>query len=103
MSVQFTSTKKEHKLIDEIVERAVKEKVLIRRRPSKFNEDKMTLRMDLDAINSNGTKLDFDKLLNFPEFDFMHDITGIQKHIDRLTGELRNHFLPRCYKKIQEA
>ncbi len=75
---------------------------LIAARFAKLNEDGKieygyrTLLMDLDACNSNGTPMDFEKLLAAPEFDFMHDILGIRRHMDRETGKLKDFFLPRC-------
>ena len=32
-----------------------------------------------------------------------HDVFGIRKHINRRTGELENHFVPRFAKSNQEA
>lgn len=58
--------------------------------------DGLDLRMDLEATHSNGCPLDFQKLLDAPEFDFVHDIGGIKRHLDRKTGALRDCFVPRC-------
>jgi hypothetical protein len=58
--------------------------------------------MDLEAVNSNGCPLDFQSLLDFPNFDFGHDIYGIGKHIDRTTGKLQDCFLPRCAKREEQ-
>lgn len=52
--------------------------------------------MDLTACHVSGNPLDLDKLAKFDAFDFIHDIAGIDRHLDRETGELRNCFLPRC-------
>ena len=80
-------TKEDYELIGEAVERATK----------LFNTvDKLTLNMDLGAVHVSGCKLDLQKLLDFPDFDFAHDIVGITKHIDRKTGKLGDCFLPRC-------
>lgn len=54
--------------------------------------------MDLEATNCNGCPLNFQKLLDFPDFDFNHDIAGIRRHIDRSTGRLGDCFSPRCSK-----
>jgi hypothetical protein len=51
--------------------------------------------MDLNACHSNGCSLDFQRLLDASPFDFMHDMIGIQDHINRETGKLENCFLPR--------
>lgn len=58
--------------------------------------DKLDTQMNLSATNANGCKLDFDKLLAADDFNFMHDITGINRHLDRETGKLGGCFLPRC-------
>lgn len=42
--------------------------------------------------------LDLERLYSADEFNFSHDIFGIHGHLDRSTGELRDHFLPRCAK-----
>ena len=52
--------------------------------------------MDVAAVHCNGCPLDLPKLLEFDDFNFAHDIIGIRRHLDRETGELKNHFLPRC-------
>lgn len=57
--------------------------------------DKISLEMDLVACNNNACKLDFEAMLNGQEFDFMHDIVGLRRHLNRLTGELEDCFLPR--------
>lgn len=58
--------------------------------------DRMMVEMDLSATHANGNPLDFDKLLAFDDFSFMHDITGIYRNLNRDTGELENFFSPRC-------
>ena len=55
--------------------------------------------MDLAATNANGCPMDFDRLLMVESFTFVHDITGIARHLDRSTGELGDFFLPRRSKK----
>jgi hypothetical protein len=52
--------------------------------------------MDLVAVHVNDMKLDFKRLLEFDDFNFAHDITGIANCIDRETGKLTKHFIPRC-------
>ena len=62
----------------------------------KLIDDMQTTMMDLCACHANGTPLDFQKLLDFPRFDFTHDVFGLVRHMNRETGKLRDHFLPRC-------
>ncbi len=86
---QFNSTTEEYLLIAQIVKRAKQDLEI---------SDSLSLCMDLDATHSNGTPLDFDKLLAFDKFNFAHDIQGIMTHIDRTTGKITRGFLPRCSK-----
>lgn len=54
--------------------------------------------MDIEATHANGCPLDLEKLYEFDDFNFKHDIYGIARHIDRRTGKLTRCFLPRCAK-----
>jgi len=59
---------------------------------------RITLFMDLE--NAHETfNLRLDDLLNADDFNFSHDITGIQENINRLTKEFENSFVPRYAKK----
>jgi len=42
--------------------------------------------------------MDFDKLLEFKDFDFMHDVYGTLKYVPYLAGDFTNCFYPRCGK-----
>lgn len=58
---------------------------------------RINLIMDLqaaDGVNGN-PPLDWDRLLAADDFNFMHDIGGICRHMDRETGALTDHFMPR--------
>ena len=61
---------------------------------------RLELSMDLTACHANGCPLDLDGLLTAEKGDFIHDVTGIVRHIDRRTGLLGNCFLPR-YAAVQ--
>lgn len=52
--------------------------------------------MDITAAHCNGCALDLDKLAEAPDFDFVHDVWGISRHINRRTGKLEDCFAPRC-------
>ncbi len=93
MPVSFKTTKEETKVVDKIVARAKKLYTKLR-----VPFDGLSISMDLCATHANGCPLDFEKLLGFPDQDFAHDIGGISRHLDRKTGHLRGHFLPRCAK-----
>jgi len=47
-----------------------------------------------DGVNGNDP-IDFQALLAADDFNFMHDVCGITKHLDRDTGKLVDHFRPR--------
>lgn len=79
--------KEDMKIIHEISKRAVKE----------FNVGELLdYTMDVGATHTCGCPLDLQKLLDADKFNFAHDIFGINKNLDRETGELLNCFLPRC-------
>lgn len=52
--------------------------------------------MDLEACHANGCPLDLTKLAGFDDFNLLHDVCGIASHLDRKTGKLTGHFLPRA-------
>lgn len=56
---------------------------------------KMTLVMDITACHCNGCPLRLQDLLEADDFNFLHDVVGIRKHINRQTGRLEGAFLPR--------
>lgn len=47
-----------------------------------------------DGVNGN-SPIDFDGLLNADEFNFLHDVCGITRHMDRETGKIGGFFSPR--------
>lgn len=57
--------------------------------------DRLSLSMDLCCTHA-AIPLQLDKLVSAPDFDFAHDVFGIQRHMNRTTGELEGCFLPRC-------
>lgn len=62
---------------------------------------RINLMMDLmaaDGVNGNRA-LDWDRLLEADDFNFLHDIGGISRHMNRDTGELTGFFLPRFTAK----
>jgi hypothetical protein len=80
-------------LIDGIAKRAV-----LLARQSAVNYDYQTALMDITATHANGCLLRLDELLDADDFNFAHDVFGIRRHIDRRTGKLGDHFLPRFTK-----
>ena len=60
--------------------------------------NKTTVMMDLLVLYDTGVKMRWDELLNAPVFDFMHDINGINQHLNRRTYKLEDGFWPRYAK-----
>lgn len=94
-AVSFKTSKADRKLLDEIAARAVK---------LAFKHgvalDLLDVQMDLAATHANGCRMDFAKLHSADDFNLLHDVMGIRRHLDRDTGKLLNCFLPRCHKAI---
>lgn len=57
--------------------------------------DRLEITMDLAACHANGCPMDFKALVNADDFNFTHDVGGINRHIDRETGKLGGCFRPR--------
>lgn len=95
MTIKWDITKKDSALLEQCVDRFYK---LRADYAAKIYGSRTDMSMDLNAAHSNGCPLDFEKLLSFPDFDFEHDVLGIQRRLDRKTGKLGAHFLPRCAK-----
>lgn len=93
--VSFKCTTAESTLIAAIVKRAVKAKLVPR-------SHSMRLSMDITACHANGTPCDLAELLDADDSNFAHDVLGIHYNIDRTTGGMANHFLPRCAKSESE-
>lgn len=55
----------------------------------------MDAMMDVTAVHANGMPLDLAGLLAADNENFVHDVFGILRHIDRMTGKLGNCFVPR--------
>lgn len=85
----FSVSEQDGSLISRIIDRAEKAGIT----EPDFRQDH---EMDLTACHANGCPLDLEAMLTWPhDFDLAHDIHGIERHIDRDTGVLRDFFLPR--------
>lgn len=83
-------------IIKAISERAVE--VAFKYRPdSEF--DFMSCQMDITATHANGNPLRLLDLLEADDFNFGHDVFGIERHLDRNTGKLMHGFSPRFLKR----
>jgi hypothetical protein len=65
--------------------------------------DRLTVFMDLTACHFRGQKLRLDDLLAADDFNFIHDVGGINRHLDRETYKLMDGFSPRFSQRTQVA
>ena len=91
MILNWRTTKADAKLIARIVTRARRLRIV-------RDHDPLALNMDITATHANSCPLRLRELLEGPDFDFSHDISGIQFHINRKTGTLEDWFVPRYAK-----
>lgn len=96
--VSFKTTKDEMQKINAIAHRAVA-MASVHGVPYTV----MEAHMDLSACHANGCPMDFDKLASADDFNFAHDVFGIRRHINRITGELEDCFVPRCALSDKDA
>jgi len=92
--LNLTATLKDRHLIEKIADRAVERIATLNVGLYRHNY----CVYELTITHLNGCPLNLQKLLKAPNFDFLHDILGIRKNIDKRTGKLRNCFLPRSAK-----
>lgn len=59
--------------------------------------------MDITAAHANGCPLRLQDLAAADDFNFMHDVNGIARHLDRETGQITDHFLPRFRVREEQA
>lgn len=57
-------------------------------------DDALTAHMDISAVHAQ-CPLRLGDLRDADQFNFAHDMYGIQRHLNRQTGKLENLFLPR--------
>ena len=60
-------------------------------------------KMDLEACHCNGCPLRLADMEQADAFNLMHDVTGINMHLNRNTGELSKRFLPRFFDASKEG
>lgn len=90
--INFDVPRRQARIIKEIALRAMAELELAR------ENDPFTLcdvMMDVTAVHCNGNPLKLEALRDADGFNFAHDILGIRRHLNRDTGHLDGHFLPR--------
>lgn len=91
--IKFNSTKKDAVVITAIAKRASNTAAA-----NGWHYPIQDAEMDITACHCNGNPLRLDDLLVADEFNFAHDVFGIQRNLDRKTGELKNLFSPRYNK-----
>lgn len=87
----FDVTRADSRLILSIARRAIDTIQVL----TQQGYDVLDIVMDLTACHANGCPLRLADLLESHPFGFAHDILGIHRHLDRTTGKLGDHFLPR--------
>ncbi len=92
--INWAATDEESALIAKIAVRAVKSF-----KKAGIRIDKLDVQMDVAATHLNGNPLRLEDFLNADDLNFAHDICKIRRHLNRETGKLENHFLPRFTKK----
>lgn len=100
MSISFEVTALEAATVEQIAERA--ERDIFSKYPG-LNQSRLDTVMDLRATIAQGCPLRLDELLAAEAFDFAHDISGIRRFLNRKTGKLENHFLPRFARHVEEC
>ena len=63
--------------------------------------DIITVGMDVTAAHCNGCPLNLVLLLESSDENFIHDIFGIEQHLNRETGKLEGLFEPRCAQQAK--
>lgn len=92
--VEFADfTKDEGETVLRIVDRAVK---MAKKTGGRIDE--LSLHMDIAATHASNP-LRLDDLEKADDFNFVHDIYGIMRHLDRNTGLLTDCFVPRFSKR----
>jgi hypothetical protein len=55
--------------------------------------------MDIVATHCNGNPLRLQSLFVADDFNFLHDVSGIARHLNRDTGKLEGFFSPRFSRR----
>lgn len=90
MTPNFSVSRSDMRVIEQIIDRYEP----IYEEAAGNRLDRLTLMMDL-CVTHNNCPLKLQELLDGANADFVHDIAGIQRHINRRTGQLEDCFLPR--------
>jgi hypothetical protein len=98
MPVKFNATRKEFECIRRIALRYIE--TVYETFPSSVRKQAIQpTMMDITACHLNGCPLDLERMASGTNFDLLHDVCGINEHLDRRTGKLKDCFLPRFAKR----
>ena len=61
------------------------------------HNDRITFMLDMECADK-AFNMDWKGLLMADDFNFVHDVCGIQNHVDRKNKQMSNRFLPRFAK-----
>lgn len=95
MAISFKASKDDMATIHRIADRALKFA-----KEAGIPADKLDFTMDITATHCSGCPLDLGRFLAGPDSDFIHDVFGIRRHLNRDTGELEDCFLPRYAARV---
>lgn len=97
-TVQFAARgTEEFLLIEKIADRARK---MDRETNGRDASSKLHHQMNVSACHASGNPLRLADLLAADDFNFAHDVFGIDRHICRDTGKMLNHFSPRFSSRV---
>jgi hypothetical protein len=94
----FKTNKRDLELI-----RAITERAMALAEQAGAPREKISIMMDISACHANGNRLRLDDLLTADDFNFAHDVFGIERHMDRETGKLTDCFSPRFSARTDAA
>lgn len=95
----FTATAEDREIIERIAKRAV----ALYRKYGNTDVNEQDIQMDLEACHCNGCPLRLSEMEQADDFNLMHDVTGINIHLDHGTGKLEGFSLPRFFDSRREA
>jgi hypothetical protein len=96
--LKFTTNSADRTVIQSIAERAAA--IDVQHNGASRARNVQHHAMNVSACHANGNPLDLTRLLAADDFNFAHDVFGIDRHIDRETGELQNFFSPRFSARV---
>lgn len=99
-SLSFSVTDEEAAIITKIARRAV---AMDREINGRLARKLLDWRMDFTATHASGRPLRLIDLLNADDFNFAHDAFGIERFLDRSTGQLTGFFAPRFSVRVKAA